>query len=203
MQILKAFLISSLLLFSLTGERVDGLEVGDKAVDFNLKNIDGNMVSLDSQKDVKGYILVFTCNTCPYSVLYEDRIIELHNMYADKGYPVLAIQPNDTQKSPGDSFDKMQERAEEKGFPFPYLIDETQETTKTYGATNTPHVYVLNKEGDSDFRIEYIGAIDNNSRNAEAASKHYVQDAVNGLLSGGEVPTTSTKAIGCTIKWGE
>ena len=203
MQILKAFLISSLLLFSLTGERVDGLEVGDKAVDFNLKNIDGNMVSLNIQKDVKGYILVFTCNTCPYSVLYEDRIIELHNMYADKGYPVVAIQPNDTQKSPGDSFDKMQQRAEEKGFPFPYLIDETQETTKTYGATNTPHVYVLNKEGDSDFRIEYIGAIDNNSRNAEAASKHYVQDAVNGLLSDGKVPTTSTKAIGCTIKWGE
>lgn len=203
MQILKAFLISSLLLFSLTGERVDGLEVGDKAVDFNLKNIDGNMVSLNSQKNVKGYILVFTCNTCPYSVLYEDRIIELHNMYADKGYPVMAIQPNDTQKSPGDSFDKMRQRAEEKGFPFPYLIDETQETTKTYGATNTPQVYVLNKEGDSDFRIEYIGAIDNNSRNAEAASKHYVQDAVNGLLSDGKVPTTSTKAIGCTIKWGE
>ena len=115
----------------------------------------------------------------------------------------MAIQPNDPQKSPGDSFENMQVRAKEKGFPFPYVMDETQEVTKTYGATNTPHVYVLNKTTGGDFKIEYIGAIDNNSRNAEAASKRYVEEALDNLIGGGDVPITTTKAIGCTIKWGE
>jgi peroxiredoxin len=179
----------------------DGLKVGDQAVDFELKNIDGKMVSLAGNKAARGYILVFTCNTCPYSVAYEDRIIELHQEYAPKGYPVVAVQPNNVQRSPGDSFDKMKQRAKEKGFPFPYLMDETQEVTRTYGATNTPHVYVLNRESEDRFVIEYIGAIDNNSRNATAADQHYVQDALDSLIEGKGVQTTKTKAIGCTIKW--
>lgn len=179
----------------------DGLKVGDQAVDFKLRNTDGKMISLNTEKQVKGYILIFTCNTCPYSVLYEDRIIALHEKYASKGYPVIAIQPNDAKRSPGDSFDKMKKRARDKGFPFPYLLDETQKTTSTYGATNTPHVYVLNKQPDKSFRIEYIGAVDNNSRRAQDATRHYVQDAVEALLKGKSVETTKTKAIGCTIKW--
>ena len=179
----------------------DGLKVGDQAADFNLRNIDGSMVSLAATKRLKGYILIFTCNTCPYSVAYEDRIIELHEKYAPKGYPVVAVQPNNSKRSPGDSFEKMQKRAKSKGFLFPYLIDETQETTRTYGATNTPHVYVLNRQSEKSFVIEYIGAIDNNSRNAASADKHYVQDAVDNLLNGNAIGTTKTKAIGCTIKW--
>ncbi len=178
-----------------------GLKVGDQAVDFELKNIDGQMMSLASNEQAKGYILVFTCNTCPYSVAYEDRIIQLHEEYAPKGYPVVAVQPNNVQRSPGDSFDKMKQRAKEKGFSFPYLIDETQEVTRAYGATNTPHVYVLNREAGDRFVIEYIGAIDNNSRNAADADQHYVQDALDGLIEGKGVQTTKTKAIGCTIKW--
>lgn len=203
MQFIKLISLTGLLFFASIGHKADGLNVGDKAVDFNLKNIDGKMISLGSNKSVKGYILVFTCNTCPYAQMYEDRIIELHNKYASQGYPVLAIQPNDVSKSPGDSFDNMKTRAQQKSFPFPYLIDETQEVTKTYGATNTPHVYILNKLSESNFRVEYIGAIDNNSRNASAASKHYVQEAVESLLSGNEITSKSTKAIGCGIKWGE
>ena len=200
MTLLKASFISLLMLIGSLSEE-DGVKVGDKAIDFNLKNIDGSMISLNSDSDAKGYILVFTCNTCPYSVMYEDRIMELDKMYADKGYPVLAIQPNNTEKSPGDSFDLMQKRAKDKGFTFPYLMDDTQETTLAYGATNTPHVFVLDKQGDNSFEVAYIGAIDNNSRNAAAADKHYVQDAVNSLIAGDNVSTTKTKAIGCTIKW--
>lgn len=199
MTILKTSIISLIILIGLTTEK--GIQVGDKAIDFNLKNIDGSMVSLNTKPDVKGYILVFTCNTCPYSVMYEDRIVALDKMYASKGYPVLAIQPNNAEKSPGDSFELMQERAKDKGFTFPYLIDETQETTAAYGATNTPHVYVLNKQSDDSFEVAYIGAIDNNSRNAAAADKHYVQEAINSLLANEEVSNTKTKAIGCTIKW--
>lgn len=179
----------------------NGLKVGDQAMDFSLKNIDGTMVSLSGNDDVKGYILIFTCNTCPYSVAYEDRIVALHEKYSTKGFPVVAVQPNDTQRSPGDSFEKMQKRAKDKGFSFPYLIDETQEVTRTYGATNTPHVYVLNRESGNKFVIEYIGAIDNNSRNAAAADQLYVEKAVDNLLKGKSIETTKTKAIGCTIKW--
>jgi len=195
---LITILITAVLSFLTLG---DGLKVGDKAMDFNLKNVDGKMVSLSDKKDAKGFILVFTCNTCPYSVAYEDRIIELDKEYAAKGYPVVAIQPNDSQRSPGDSFDKMKQRAKDKGFTFPYLLDQTQEVTKTYGATNTPHVYVLNREAGDQMVIKYIGAIDNNSRNAAAADLHYVQDAVDSLIEGKSVETTKTKAIGCTIKW--
>ncbi len=192
---INAFLVTIAMLLG------DGLKVGDQAMDFNLKNVDGQMVSLSGNQDVNGYILVFTCNTCPYSVAYEDRIIELHEKYAARGYPVVAVQPNNTQRSPGDSFEQMQKRAQEKGFPFPYLMDETQEITKTYGATNTPHVYVLNRESGDKFVIKYIGAIDNNSRDAAAADQHYVEDAVDSLIKGNSVKTTKTKAIGCTIKW--
>ena len=197
---IKSVLLASLLFFGGIDDS-GGVKVGDTAPDFNLKNIDGKMISLQSQ-DVKGYILTFTCNTCPYSVMYEDRIIDLHEKYASKGYPVLAIQPNSPKKQPGDSFEKMQERAKEKGFTFPYVMDETQEIARSYGATNTPHIYVLKKKGDT-FKVAYIGAIDNNSRNAGAATKHYVQDAVDALIVGDEVPTQKTKAIGCTIKWAD
>lgn len=197
---LNAIILTIIMLFSGV-KTADGLKVGDQAVDFNLKNIDGTFISLATNKDAKGYILIFTCNTCPYSVAYEDRIIQLHNKYAPKGYPVVAVQPNNPKKSPGDSFEKMQKRAKSKDFPFPYLMDETQEVTRTYGATNTPHVYVLNRQSGDSFVIEYIGAIDNNSRNAAAADKHYIEDAVDHLLKGNPLQTTKTKAIGCTIKW--
>jgi peroxiredoxin len=200
---LKSILFSALLLLIGSTTEKRALDVGDTAMDFNLKNVDGAMLSLKSNKEAKGYILVFTCNTCPYSVMYEDRIIALHERYAEKGYPVFAVQPNNPEKSPGDAFDKMQERAKAKGFPFPYALDITQEVTSTYGATNTPHVYILNKQADESFRIEYIGAIDNNSRNAKAATKRYVEITVDALLAKTEIITTKTKAIGCTIKWAD
>lgn len=202
MNYVSSLLISTFLLIGGFAADDAGVKVGDTAIDFNLKNVDGKMISLKSDANAKGYILIFTCNTCPYSKMYEDRIIALHNKYAGQGYPVLAIQPNDASKSPGDSYPNMQKRAKDKGFPFAYVIDETQETTEAYGATNTPHVYVLNKEG-GNFKVAYIGAIDNNSRNASAASRRYVEEAIDALSAGNSVGTTDTKAIGCTIKWGE
>lgn len=202
MNYILSILTAGLLLFGAGTAPDDGLKVGDNAVDFNLKNVDGKMISLNTNTSAKGYILVFTCNTCPYSKMYEDRLIDLHNKYADQGYPVLAIQPNSPEKSPGDSFENMQKRAEDKGFPFAYVMDETQEITAAYGATNTPHVYLLNKTGN-DFEVAYIGAIDNNSRNASAVTRKYVEEAIDALKAGKSVGTTDTKAIGCTIKWAD
>ncbi len=177
----------------------NGYEVGDIATDFNLKNIDGKMVSLANYKDAKGFIVIFTCNTCPYAVAYEDRIVELDKKYASKGYPVIAIMPNNTDVKPGDNMEAMKKRAKEKGFTFPYLMDEGQKIYPQYGATKTPHVYLLQKTKKGNV-VKYIGAIDDNYQDADAVKTKYVENAVDALLSGKEIKETETRAIGCTIK---
>ncbi|MBD2720969.1 thioredoxin family protein [Hymenobacter armeniacus] len=174
----------------------DGYQVGDKAADFKLKNIDGKMVSLADNKAAKGYIVVFTCNTCPFAKAYESRIIDLNAKYAPKGYPVVAINPNDPAVAPGDSYADMQK----KKYAFPYLVDESQQVAKTYGATRTPHLYVLTRKG-ADFVVSYIGAIDDNSEDPKLVKTKYVENAMTEILAGKPATTNSTKAIGCTIKW--
>jgi peroxiredoxin len=173
-----------------------GYQIGDKAEDFSLKNVDGSMVSLSGIENAKGYIIVFTCNHCPYSVLYEDRLMALHNEYAAKGWPVVAINPNDPAAQPDDSFEAMQQRAKEKTFPFPYLFDDGQKVYPKFGATRTPHVFVL----DKDMVVQYIGAIDDNAKEAAAAKVHYVKDAIEALEAGKTPDPSFTKAIGCSIK---
>lgn len=202
MKLRAGFLIALVAIFFFAGKSfvVDGYKIGDTVAGFNLKNVDGKMIALDDYKSSKGVILIFDCNTCPYSKAYNDRIIELHEKYSPKGFPVITINSNDPNLSPGDSFDEMVKRAKSKKYTFPYLFDETQVVARAFGATNTPHVYVLQKDG-SDFKVSYIGAIDNNSRDASSADKKYVEEAVEALLTGKDVPVTKTKAIGCTIKY--
>jgi peroxiredoxin len=178
----------------------DGVKVGDQAPNFNLRNVDGRMVSLAALESQKGAIIVFTCNHCPYSVKYEDRIIALHKKYAPLGYPVIAINPNDTTIVPDDAFTKMQERAKAKDFPFPYVIDVTQQTALAYGARRTPHVFVIAKQ-KKGFTVEYIGAVDDEPEQADMAREKFVESAVDALLAGKAVAQSFTKAIGCTIKW--
>ncbi|MEQ6119921.1 thioredoxin family protein [Reichenbachiella sp. MALMAid0571] len=183
-------------------ENSEKYEVGDYARDFNLKSTDGTMVSMAGMKEAKGFIIIFTCNTCPFSKMYEERIKELHTEYSTKGFPVIAINPNDQDLSPEDSFESMKARAKAQKFNFPYLQDETQEIVTSYGASRTPQVFVLLKEKDK-YKVAYEGAIDNNHRDASMASKKYVKEAVDNLLLGKEVQTKFTKAIGCSIKWKE
>lgn len=198
---MKKLFVGVILIFSsVLITNAQGYNIGDKAENFNLKNIDGKMVSLfDYDKATKGVIVIFTCNHCPYAVAYEDRIIEIDNNYREKGFPVIAINPNDPVLQPNDSFDKMIARAKEKSFPFPYLFDEAQEVYKMYGAKRTPHVYLLNKE-DGNFIVSYIGTIDDNYKDASQVQKKYLSDAINALLNGEKPNPDFTKAIGCTIK---
>lgn len=176
---------------------VEGLEVGDKATDFSLMSTSGEKVSLSDYPDAKGYIVIFTCNHCPYSVMYEDRIIDIHNKWADKGFPVIAINPNDPEVQPKDGFAEMKVRAEEKNFQFPYLFDDGQKVYPAYGASRTPHVFIL----DSDRVVQYIGAIDDNARDAASAQMNYVDNAVMAISEGKDVDPSFTKAIGCSIKY--
>ena len=176
-----------------------GYEIGDKATDFKLKNVDGKMVSLSDYPNAKGFIVIFTCNQCPYSVAYEDRIIDLDKKYKTLGYPVIAINPNDPDVQAGDSYDKMIVRASEKGFTFPYLFDEGQTVYPVYGATRTPHVFLLKKE-NSDLIVKYIGAIDDNHADVNFITQRYLADAIDALLAGKNPDPAFTKAIGCSIK---
>lgn len=199
MKTAKLTLVWICLVFLFAG-KTPPYEIGDLVSDFKLKNVDGKMVSLSDYKSAKGVIVIFDCNTCPYSKAYNGRIIELNQKYASQGFPVITINPNNAELSPGDSFSEMAAIAKKRNYSFPYLIDESQQVARSFGATNTPHVFVLKNEA-KDFRVAYIGTIDNNSRNASAANKKYVEEAVNALLEDKTIPTTRTKAIGCGIKW--
>lgn len=205
----KLSVISALILVAIIGfaailpmkSLVDkGYKVGDKVSDFSLKNIDNTQVSLASIKETKGFIVIFTCNHCPFAKMYEDRVIDLHKQFATQGYPVVAISSNDVVKQPEDSFELMAARAKEKSYPFVYLYDETQEVALRFGAMRTPHVYVLTKKG-TELEVAYIGAIDDKPENEGAVNEKFVKNAVNQLLKGQKVIVANTKAVGCTIKW--
>ena len=196
---MKKLFILSAILMGLTLSVAAQLEPGDQAVPFTLKGVDDTMVSLSDYNDKEGVILVFTCNPCPFSKAYEDRIIQLHKKYAAAGYPVVAINPNDDVASPDDTFEKMKERAKEKDFPFPYLKDATQEVYLAYGATRTPHIFLLDND-NGVFKVAYIGAIDNNAMDARSVTERYVEQAIASLESGKSPDPANVRAIGCTIK---
>lgn len=178
----------------------EGYKIGDIVPDFSLKNIDNSMVSMAQFKDAKGFVVIFTCNHCPYSKLYEDRIVAMNNEFAPKGFPIIAINPNDAEAYPDDSFDNMKVRAKEKDFNFPYLRDESQEVAKRFGASRTPHVFLLKKDSGV-LKLAYIGAIDDNAQESDNVQVNYVETAINAVLEGKEVNPSNTKAIGCSIKW--
>lgn len=197
---MKRILLSGIFaLFIVSFSLAAGYKVGDKAEDFKLKSVKGEYVSLSDYSDAKGFIVVFTCNGCPYAKAYQDRIIELDGKYKSKGYPVVAINPNDTDLKPEDNLEGMKKRAKEKDFTFAYLKDDTQEVYRTYGATRTPHIYVLTKSGD-DLLVAYIGAIDDNYQDASAVKETYLASALDALLEGDQPDPSFTKAIGCSIK---
>lgn len=196
---MKQILFSVILSLAFITTMAQGYKIGDKATDFKLLNVDGTMVSMADYTDAKGFIVIFSCNHCPFSVAYEDRKIGLDNQFAPLGYPVIIINPNDSIAQPLDSYSKMQIRAKEKQFPFPYLLDAEQTVYKEFGATRTPHVFILNKEG-GELVVRYIGAIDNNHEDASKVTQKYVEAAITALMGGKSVDPETTRAIGCTIK---
>ncbi len=198
MNILYSLLLFISFLFT-NSTTYQGYDIGDLATDFKLENIDGKFISLSDFKDAKGFIVVFTCNTCPYAVLYEDRIEALNKKYAIQGYPVIAIMPNNVETKPGDSMESMRKRALSKGFTFPYLMDVGQKIYPLYGATKTPHVYVLESTSSGPI-VRYIGGIDDNYKDASLVKTNYVEEAIESLKNGVAIKQTKTKAIGCSIK---
>ncbi len=175
------------------------MKLGEKAPPFSLPGTDGRAHTLDSIKGAKATIVVFSCNHCPYVVLNEDRLIAAFDDYAAQGVGMAAINSNDAESYPEDSFAEMKRRAAEKHFPFPYLRDESQDAARAFGATNTPHLFVL----DKDLRLAYTGSVDddNKYKARKKAEKFYLRDALDDLIAGRPVRVPETHAIGCTIKW--
>ena len=175
------------------------MKLGDKAPEFDLPGTDGKTHSLASLKGSKATIIVFSCNHCPYVIMNEDRLLAAARNYAGKGVGMAAINANDASTHPEDSFAEMKKRAAEKGFPFAYLRDESQDVARAYGATNTPHLFVF----DADLRLAYTGSIDDDNKFSarKRAENLYLRDALDDLVAGRPVRVAETHAIGCTIKW--
>ena len=195
----RLIIFLSISILAITAALSQGYNVGDRASDFKLKNVDGKLVSLSDFPAAKGFVVVFTCNHCPFAKAYQDRIIQIDQKYKPEGYPVIAINPNDPTVEPEDSFDNMILRAKEKKFSFPYLFDETQAVYRQYGAKRTPHIFLLQKQGN-DLVVKYIGAIDDNSQDASKVANTYLANAIDNLLAGRVPDPATTKAIGCSIK---
>jgi len=193
-KLVNTFVLSLMMTMSMFAQ--SGYSVGDKVVDINLKGTDGKMHTLAGMKDAKGYVLTFTCNHCPFSVMYEDRLIALQEEFGPRGYHVVAVNPNDPELYEEDSYDNMVIRAKEKKFNFPYLFDEGQKVFPVFGATKTPHVFLI----DKDMTVRYIGAIDDNARDESSVEERYLANAINAIDAGKEPSPSMTKAIGCSIK---
>lgn len=173
------------------------IQLGESAPPFSLPGTDGKTCSLAEFADAKVLVVVFSSNHCPYVIGSEDRMIALHADYAPKGVALVAINANETENHPTDSFEHMRERAREKGFPFPYLRDESQEVALAYGALRTPHFYVF----DADRKLRYSGRMDDNPRQPGQETTHELRDALDALLAGREPAVPLTNPIGCNVKW--
>ncbi len=173
------------------------LELGASPPDFDLPGVDGKNYSLASFAGVKVLAVVFSCNHCPYVVGSEDRMNAFYRDYAPKGMAMVAINSNETENHPTDSFEHMKKRAAEKGFKFPYLRDESQEVALAYGALRTPHFYVFDKAR----KLRYTGRMDDSPREAARATTRELRDAVDAVLAGRKVAVPLSNPIGCNVKW--
>jgi len=173
------------------------LEIGAKAPDFNLKGVDGKMHSLADYGDKKVVAVIVSCNHCPTVVQYEDRMVDIQRDYADKGVQFIAINGNETDGHPTDDFDHMVERAEQKGFNFPYLRDDTQDVIRALGAVRTPEVFVFGP----DRTLVYHGRIDDNADDPSKVKRRELREALDELLAGKPVSVPNTTPVGCTVKW--
>lgn len=172
------------------------LSIGDLAPGFSLAATDGSVVSLASLRE-PAVLVVFTCNHCPVAVAYEDRLIALAREYAGR-VAVVAVNPNDDRKVPDDSMAKMRERAVEKGFPFPYVRDDTQEIARAYDARCTPDPFLL----DRDRRVAYAGRIDDSWKDEARVTRRDLRDAIEAVLADQPVDRAEIRpATGCSIKW--
>jgi peroxiredoxin len=191
--------VVALLLASAVAVSAADLVLGTPApmTDVKMKNVDGKDVTIAQVKGEKGTLVVFTCNHCPYSMGWEERIVAMGNEYSKRGIGVIAVNSNDPAVNAGDGFEGMQERAKERGMTFPYVVDATSGVAKAFGATRTPEAFLFDKNG----KLVYHGTIDDNMKDASAVKETYLKNALESVANGQDVQVKETKALGCGIKF--
>ncbi len=165
--------------------------------DVKMRDISGTSLSLNDAKGKQGLLVIFSCNTCPWVIDWQDRYVSITNEFLPQGFGVIAVNSNEAYFDGVDSFEAMQKHAKKNGYNFYYTVDEKSQLAKAFGATRTPHIYLFDSEGT----LVYRGAIDDNSKNAKKVKKTYLADAMNAILAGEAIAPASTKAFGCTIKF--
>ena len=165
--------------------------------DIKIADISGKDVSLNDAKGKNGLLVIFSCNTCPWVIAWEDRYVELADTYKDKGVGIVAINSNETKFENVDSMEEMQEHAQENGYNFYYTMDKKSNLARAFGATRTPHIYLFDKKD----KLVYRGAIDDNARKPDKVENTYLADAIDNMLAGSAIDPAATKALGCAIKF--
>lgn len=181
------------------GEEYKTLSIGDKApmVNHKMESTAEEQVSLSDLKGQNGTIVMFTCNTCPFVIAWEDRYAELYEMASENDMGMALINSNEAKRSGDDSMEEMMSHAEEKGYEeIPYLLDANSGLANAFGGKSTPHVFLF----DKDWKLVYEGAIDDNYKSAKEAKSHYLKDAITNLSAGKKIDPNNTKALGCSIK---
>ena len=183
------------LTFLLAGE----LEIGSTMPlkDLELADISGKNITLANAKGDAGTLVVFSCNTCPWVIRWEDRYVSLANTYAQKGIGMVVVNSNAARFGGEDSLEEMLEHAKNNGYNFPYAQDPESELASAFGATKTPHIYLFN----GDDKLVYRGAIDDNAKNAKKVDVPFLANAIDALLAGNPINPQTTKALGCSIKF--
>lgn len=172
------------------------ISIGEVAPDFSLPDTEGGTWSASNSGSAAATVVVFTCNHCPYALAWQERIEQVARDYNERGVRVLAINANDAERYPRDSFDAMKDRVAREGWPMPYLHDATQEVARAYGAKVTPDVFVL----DAERRLRYRGAPDGDYDDP-ALRAQWLRDALDAVLAGEDPARVETKPVGCSIKW--
>jgi len=172
------------------------MALGSRAPAFSYSGVHGKTRSLDDLSDAEALVVVFTCNHCPYAKAAEDRLIALQAELAPR-VRFVAINPNDAERYPADSFDAMKTRAAEKSFNFPYLFDESQDVARAYDAACTPDIFVFDRERE----LTYNGRIDDNWKDPTSVTRHDLRRAIDATLRGGDLDFEAVPSMGCSIKW--
>jgi peroxiredoxin len=197
---IRALSVAVLVLITVAGARpAFALALGEAppTSDVGMKNVDGKVLTIADVKGAKGTLVLFTCNHCPWVKAWESRMVKVAADAKKRGIGVIAINSNDPQGYPEDSYDNMVKRAKDKGYGFPYVVDATSDVARAFGATHTPEAFLFDAQG----KLVYHGAIDDNARQPKQVKSRWLADAVSAVASGKAVPVAETKSLGCSIKF--
>lgn len=200
MKYFKLFLPGSLffLLCNMAIAQNSELGIGKPAplADHKVEDISGRSLTLNSVKEQNGLLVIFSCNTCPWVVKWENRYLDLGTITKTSNIGMIALNPNERIRDKGESMEDMKKRAKNKGYNFYYALDKDHELADAFGATRTPHVFLF----DKDMKLVYRGAIDDNAADAGKVKQYYLKNAIDELVAGKSVTESTTRSLGCTIK---